>query len=132
MSPFVIREYCHGVEETWEGFHSPSPESNGIQVAAPTLAHIEKIRLFKKNCPGGAGPSARIHFEYHARHYEAIPAGTVIETSGRVTDRKVKRGREYMHIEIEVRSQLTGQLLSSYRDIAILSYERKDEKEGRP
>lgn len=130
MTPFVVREYCHGVEETWEGFHAPSPESNDIQVAAPTLAHIEKIRLLKKNCPGGAGPTARIHFEYHAKHHEAIPAGTMIETSGKVTERIVKRGREYLHIEIEVRSQLTGQLFTSYRDTAILSFERKSEQRG--
>ena len=54
----------------------------------------------------------------------------MIETSGKVTERIVKRGREYLHIEIEVRSQLTGQLFTSYRDTAILSFERKSEQRG--
>lgn len=123
MSPFVIREYCHGVEESWEGFHAPWSGSGGVQVAAPTLAHIEKQRLLKLNCPGGPGPHARIHFEYHAVHHNAIPAGTELVTSGEVVDRYEKKGREYLCLSIEVKTVATDELMTSYQDRAILSYQ---------
>lgn len=127
LSDFVIREYCHGNEETWEGFHGPTVETSGVQVAAPTLAHIEKIRLFKKNCPGGPGPTARIHYEYSAKHFAAIPANTKLVTTGRVARRYVKRGRTYIEIHIEVRSAETDELFTRYVDTALVGYEKQKE-----
>jgi hypothetical protein len=124
LSPFVIREYCHGVDEMFEGFHAPSADTGGAQMAIPTLTHIEKIRLLKKNCPDGPGPHARIHFEYDATHHAAIPAGTEIVASGRVVSRYLKRGRAYLDIEIEVRSSSTGELFTTYRDTSVLTYEQ--------
>lgn len=124
MAPFVIREYCHGVEERWARFHGDHNGDGDVQVAAPTLAHIEKQRLLKKNCPGGPGPHARIHFEYHAKHFQAIPAGTTLITSGEVTDRSMKNGREYLSISIEVRSAESDDLFTQYRDRAVLSYQQ--------
>jgi hypothetical protein len=126
MSPFVIREYCHGTGETFEPFHSPSELTGGCQVAPPTLAHIEKIRLLKRNCPAGNGPDARIHFTYHAVHHAPIVAGTDLITSGYVSAKYVKRDRTYLDIEIEVREKETGRLLTSYSDSAILGYRQKD------
>lgn len=122
MTPFIVREYCHGVEEDWEGFHAPEAGSGGVQVAAPTLAHIEKQRLLKLNCPGGPGPHARIHFEYHAVHHNAIPVGSELVTSGQVVDRYEKNGREYLCLSIEVRTSSTGELMTHYRDRAVLNY----------
>lgn len=127
MTPFVIREYCHGVDEMWERFHAPDPQTGAVQLMTPPLTHIEKIRLLKKNCPKGPGPSARIHFRYHAKHHAPIPAGTTLVASGRVADRYFKRGREYLDLEIEVRAKDTGELLTSYRDSSVLDYRTKEE-----
>jgi len=126
MTPFVIREYCHGVDEDWERFHAPGSDGEP-QVASPTLAHIEKIRLFKHNCPKGPGPSARIHLRYHARHHAPIPAGAALITSGYVSGRTVKRGRERIDIDLEVRDRSTGELYTSYRDTAILDFRPKED-----
>jgi hypothetical protein len=127
LSSFVIREYCHGNAEDYPGVHGPTAQTGGVQVAAPTLSHIEKIRLYKHNCPGGQGPKARIHVEYFATHFAPIPAGTELITSGRVARRYLKRGRTYMEIHIEVRSALTDELYTRYVDTTILAYEKSDE-----
>lgn len=123
MSPFVVREYCHGVGEYDEDFHSGDGEP-GIQLAPPTLIHIDKIRLIKRNCPLGPGPNARIHFEYHATHHAAIPVGEKLVASGRVSRRYEKRGRTYLEMEIELKRAAEGQLLISYLDTAVLSFSR--------
>lgn len=130
LSDFVIREYCHGNEESWEGFHGPAPETDGLQVAAPTLAHIEKIRLFKHNCPEGPGATARIHYEYFATHLAAIPANTELLTSGRVAKRYVKRGRTYLEIHVEVCNAESGELYTRYVDTALIGYQQQEEASG--
>lgn len=127
LTPFIVREYCHGVEEDSELFHSPAEATGGEQYMVPTLTHIEKIRILKHNCPGGAGPSARIHFEYHARHHAPVIVGTRLRVTGQVSRRYLKRGREYLELELEVRDDASEELLTSYRDTAVLSYQRKDE-----
>ena len=127
LSSFVIREYCHGNAEDYAGFHGPTAETGGVQVATPTLAHIEKIRLYKHNCPGGQGPKARSHVEFFSTQFAPIPAGTELITSGEVARRYTKRGRTYMEIRIEVRSALTDELYTRYVDTTILAYEKSDE-----
>lgn len=126
MTPFIAREYCHGVDEVAEVFHSPS--AGGVQYAPPTLVHIDKIRLLKRNCPLGAGPSARIHYEYHATHHEPVHVGTELIASGEVSRKYQKRGRDYIELRIELRSAQDGQLFTSYRDTAVLSYSVKEER----
>jgi hypothetical protein len=127
MTPFIIREYAHGVAEDWPGFHGPAPDTGGVQLMTPCLSHIEKQRLLKVNCPGGPGPTARIHFEYHAKHFTAIPAGTSLVTSGSVTDRYTKNGRDYVCLTIEVHDKETGQLYTLYRDRSVLNYKPQEE-----
>lgn len=126
LTPFIVREYCHGVEEDLELFHAAVNGRDGTQYMVPTLTHIEKIRLLNRNCPDGAGPSARIHFEYHARHHAPVVVGTRLRVSGHVSRRYPKRGRDYLEIEMEVRDDATDELYTSYRDTVVLSY-RKDQ-----
>lgn len=124
MSPFIAREYAHSVEEQSPMLVGdvPGPE----QLASPTLVHIDKIRLLKHNCPGGRGPHARIHYEYDATHHEVVPVGERLVASGQVAERYEKRGREYLRIDIELRSAEDGRLLTSYVDTAVLSFTPKD------
>ena len=126
MTPFVVREYAHGVEEAAEIFHGGTEGSP--QLAPPTLIHIDKIRLLKQNCPGGKGPHARIHYQYSATHHAPVPVNERLVASGRVTDRYEKRGRDYLEITIELRRERDGGLLISYRDTAVLSFQSKEEQ----
>ena len=80
LTPFMASEYAHGVEETWEGFHSKySP--TGKQMRPPTMIHADKMRILEENCDkekriaGMKGPDARVHFEYHAKHHSAAYVG---------------------------------------------------------
>jgi hypothetical protein len=125
MSPFIAREYAHSVEERSPMLSGDLPAAE--QLAAPTLVHIDKIRLLKRNCPAGRGPDARIHYEYHARHHGVVPVGERLVASGLVAERYEKRGRAYLRIEIELRSAMDGRLLTSYTDTAVLSFTAKGE-----
>jgi hypothetical protein len=126
MTPFIAREYCHGVDEVAEVFHAAGTEMSGAHLAPPTLIHIDKIRLLKANCPDGAGPDARIHYEYHAIHHAPVPVGERLVASGSVSRRYEKRGRAYVELEIELRVESTRQLLTSYRDTSVLSFAARE------
>ncbi|GIK85225.1 MAG: hypothetical protein KJ018_03535 [Burkholderiales bacterium] len=117
MSRFVAREYAHANE-----MHQPCFQGVDGQIAPPTLVHIDKLRLYKLACPGGAGPSARIHYEFDATIHEPIRVGTRIVSRGRVVGRYAKKGREYVVTAIEMRAADDGRLLVEYRDTVILSY----------
>lgn len=121
MTPFIVREYCHGVDEHAEEFHR-AIEPFDAQLAPPTLTHIDKIRLLKENCPEGPGPNARIHYQFHSRHHRPIPVGATLTAQGTVARRYEKKGRTYLEMEIEVRETETGELVMSYHDTAILNY----------
>jgi hypothetical protein len=120
LTPFIAREYAHSVEENGPEMFGDVPTQE--QLALPTLVHMDKIRLLKRNCPGGRGPDARIHYEYHARHHAAVPVGERLVASGQVAERYEKRGRTYLQIEIELRSAVDGRLFTSYTDTAVLSF----------
>lgn len=127
LTPFIVREYAHGVAEDWPGFHGPTQETGGVQLMPPCLSHIEKQRLLRVNCPGGSGPDARIHFEYHAKHFAAIPVGTALVASGSVADRYTKNGRDYVRLSIEVRDKHTGKLYTQYQDRSVLNYKPRED-----
>jgi len=117
MSRFVVREYAHANE-----LHQSCFQGIDGQIAPPTLVHIDKLRLYKLACPAGAGPSARIHYEFDATLHRPVPAGARIRSRGRVVDRYAKKGREYVVTDIEMRSADDDCLYISYRDTVILSY----------
>lgn len=121
MTPFIVREYCHGVDEHHEEFHR---RLDGFpqQLVPPTLTHIDKIRIIKRNCPDGPGPNARIHYQFHSRHHKLIPVDAALTASGTVARRYEKKGRTYLEMEIELRETDTDELVISYTDTAILNY----------
>lgn len=123
MTPFVVREYCHGTGEHREEFHRAAGEQP--QLVPPTLAHIDKIRLLHANCPGGAGPDARIHYEFATKQHAITPVGKRLVASAQVSRRYEKKDRTYLEIQIEVRVKDTRQLLVTYTDTAILAFTPK-------
>lgn len=121
MTPFIVREYCHGVDEFAEEFHRELPRY-GAQLVPPPLAHIDKIRLIKKNCPDGPGPHARIHYQFHTRQHKLTPVGVSLTASGVIARRYERKGRVHLEMSIEVRETGSGDLVVTYADTAILNY----------
>ncbi|MFI5011577.1 MAG: hypothetical protein ACHQAY_04450 [Hyphomicrobiales bacterium] len=122
ISRFVIREYAHAVE-----LHQDCFQGREGQIAPPTMVHLDKLRLYRHACPAGTGPHARLHYEYDATVHEAVRADEVLRVKGFVSKRYVKRGRDYVHMDIEMRAASDDRLLILYRDTVILSYRGKDE-----
>jgi hypothetical protein len=117
LTPFLIREYAHGVED----FSERHTAAAGL-TAPPTIFHPFKGRLFSMACPEGAGPVAILHTVYNATHHDLIPASSELTIRGEVTDRYERRGRESLEIHFEVRDKVTGQLYTSYDDTTLLGY----------
>ena len=89
LTPFMVSEYAHGVEDTFEPYHSKLTKV-GRQVRPPTMIHADKMRILEENCDkekrvaGMKGPDARVHYEYHAKHHSALYVGeTVVCTTTR-------------------------------------------------
>ena len=118
LSPFVVREYCHAVE-----LHQDCFQSAQGAIMPPTLIHLDKLRLYRHACPRGTGPHARVHVEYDATFHGAVPVGERLSVAGKVSDRIEKRGRTYVHIDMELRAVSDQRLLIAYRDTVIRSYQ---------
>ena len=131
LTAFMASEYAHSVEETCEWYHSPlTPD--GRQMRPPTMIHVDKMRILEKNClkeqriSGMKGPDARIHYEYHARHHSLGYVGEKFVVTGRITDRYIKRGREYIDYYLEVRTS-DGRLVVTYTDKTLLRFRPVEE-----
>lgn len=116
MSKFVVREYCHANELHQDCFQ------NAVTFAPPTLVHLDKLRLYKHACPAGTGPTARVHYEYDATIHAPIPVGVPLRVKGTVTERYEKKGRQYVVMEIDLRTAADDKPLITYRDTVILAY----------
>lgn len=121
LSPFVVREYSHSNELHHPWFQGRRDDL----VMTPTLIHLDKLRLYYKYCPQGAGPHARIHYEYDCTVHEPVKVGMELEVTGTVTERFTKRGRDHVVTMIELREAATGKLMITYRDTVLLSFVAK-------
>lgn len=118
LSSFVVREYSHAVE-----MHHPCFQGRkGDLVMPPTLIHLDKLRLYRHACPGGTGPSARIHFEYDVEVFQLVRVGDRLSVRGEIMDRYNKNGREYTVLQMELTNLDTGALVMRYVDRVILAY----------
>jgi hypothetical protein len=130
ITPLAAGQYAHGVEEDCEWFYSTdSPWER--QLRMPTMIHSDKMRILEVNCPGEARVSgmtaddARIHYEYHAQHHSPAFVGEELVVSGRIADKYLSRGRQFLAYELEVRTA-DGRLVTTYEDKTLLRY-AKDE-----
>jgi hypothetical protein len=118
LSPFVVREYCHGNE-----MHQPCFQDTDHPMVPPTMVHLQKLRLYNHACPAGTGPDARVHVEFDATCHDVVRAGERLRVTGRVAQRYVKRERTYVQIEIDLRAVEGDRPLITYRDTVIVAYE---------
>jgi hypothetical protein len=116
MTPFLVREYAHAVEQSTERYQGP----NGI--APPTIVHGHKTRLLDQACPAGGGPAARLHLIYDAIYHRQVPVSALLSIAGEVTERYERKGRQHLVIEFEIRDKATGQIHTTYRDTTLLGY----------
>lgn len=119
VTAFIVREYCHGVEEVGDIFHGGGAE---VQYAPPTMVHADKVRVLRASCPEGAGPVPRMHALYEATYHRAIRVGQTLSVSGRVDERYTRRGRDFLVISFEVRDAFTDELHTTYRDVSLLNH----------
>jgi len=56
-----------------------------------------------------------------------VPVGVPLRVKGAVVERRVKRGRDYVVIAIDLRTVADDRLLIDYRDTVIVAYRSKDE-----
>ena len=117
VTPFLIHEYAHAVEDASERHHA----SSGA-IAPPTIVHGHKTRLLDHACPDGGGPAARLHLVYDALYHRTVPASQELAIVGKVDERYAHKGREHLVITFEVRDKVTGELYTTYRDTTLLSY----------
>jgi hypothetical protein len=126
LTAFMCSEYAHGTEENSEFAHS-SLNAAGKHFRLPTMIHVDKMRLLEKNClkeqriSGMKGPDARVHYEYHAKHHSAAAAGETLVVTGRIVEKYVKRGRQYLWYYLEVHTK-DGRLVTTYNDRTLLRY----------
>ena len=123
ISPFQVREYCHANE-----MHFPCFQDEPNPIVPPTMAHLEKLRFYSIHCPEGCGPNARVHYIFDTRWHAPIRAGEILVVEGEVKSRYMKRGREYMQVDITMRGKADGVLRVEYHDTVCLSY--RDAKEA--
>jgi hypothetical protein len=117
LSPFVVREYCHGNE-----MHQPFFQDTDYPMVPPTMVHLQKLRLYDHSCPAGTGPNARVHVEFDATCHDTVRAGERLRATGRVTQRYMKRERTYVQVEIDLRAVDGDRPLITYRDTVIVAY----------
>jgi hypothetical protein len=117
LTPFLIREYAHSVEDISERHQGAA----GL-IAPPTFLHAEKKRMLEQACPEGIGPTRRMHLAYDAQQHATIAAGTKVQVTGEVTERFIKKGREHVILTMEIRDKKTGQVYTTYTDTSILSF----------
>lgn len=119
LSPFVVREYCHAVEMHQECFQGVVD-----QLMPPTLIHLDKLRLYRHACPGGTGPTARIHYEFDVEVFAPVNTGDRLSVVGRITERYRKKGRDYLVLEMELTRLPGSELVMRYVDRVILGYQQ--------
>jgi len=131
LTSFMCAEYAHGVEDPAECFYAATP-GLGRQIRPPTMIHSDKMRLLEANCvaerrmSGIRTDDARIHYEYDAVQHSPACVGEELVVSGRIIDKYVKRGREFLHYELQVETA-DGRLVTTYRDRTLLRYRKADE-----
>ncbi|WP_270934238.1 hotdog family protein [Falsiroseomonas oryzae] len=117
ISPFQVREYCHANEMHQDCFQNPANP-----IVPPTMVHLEKLRFYTLYCPEGCGPNARVHYTFDVRWHAPVRAGQELVVEGVVASRHMKRGREYMDVDITIHARADRRLLVEYRDTVCLSY----------
>jgi N-terminal half of MaoC dehydratase len=130
LTSLMCSEYAHGAEDPTEIYYSPTGGTR--QIRPPTMIHTDKMRLLEANCDlerrlaGIRTDDARIHYEYEAKHHSPAYVGEELVVSGRITDKYIRRGREFIRYELRVETA-DGRLITTYNDRTLLRYRKAEE-----
>lgn len=122
VTAFPIREYCHSLELHQEIFQGADRQAWPVP-----MVHMDKLRFYHNYCPEGSGPNARIHYEFDASWSRRVVTGETLIAEGRVARRYFRRDREYMEVDVELRSAADNEVVVRYKDTTVLSYRRKEQ-----
>ena len=131
ITPFMVSEYAHGVEESSPYFHSARNPA-GRQLRPPTMIHVDKMRILEANCDrerriGGAKGQTRACTTSITPGGTARPISETVIVTGRIVDKYVKRGRQYLWYYLELRTS-DGRLVTTYNDQTLLRYKKVGEE----
>ena len=131
LTDLICAEYAHGNEDPTEYYYSAVAPFDR-QLRPPTMVHADKLRLLEANAreeqriSGQLAEDYRIHYEYHAQHHSPAFVGEEIVVKGRISDKFVKRGREFLAYEMTIETG-DGRLVTTYRDLTLLAYKPVEE-----
>jgi hypothetical protein len=130
LTSLMCSEYAHGAEDPTEIYYSDAGDTR--QIRPPTMIHTDKMRLLEANCDlerrlaGIRTDDARIHYEYEAEHHSPAYVGEELVVSGRITDKYIRRGREFIRYELRVETA-DGRLVTTYKDRTLLRYKKAED-----
>jgi acyl dehydratase len=93
LTPELARDYATGIEDPnpWYLEHSPF----GGPVANPILIVAQHVRLFKTRY----ATAGHVHTRHQTQFLNPARIGKKITLSGKLVDKYIKRGREYLVVE---------------------------------
>ncbi len=131
LTEFIAEEYAHGMEQDPDDY-LVEVDGELRQVRLPTAVHSDKMRLLEANTnetrlEGHYAKDARVHYEYEAQHHSPAFVGEEIVLTGRIIDKYVRKGRQYLSYEIEVKTG-DGRPVTTYHDRTLLRYRTEEDK----
>ncbi len=128
ITPEFVILYSDGVEdfnpwyEAWPVGPGQSPF--GPAIAPPLLLGYWAFWFFCE-CAGGLGGSPEgVAATWEGEIVEPCPVGTVVRFRGRLARKYIKRGRQYVRIEVTMEDAETGKLLYRHAQETLAQYQK--------
>lgn len=93
LTPDLARDYAEAIEDLNPWYLEPSPF--GGPVANPILIVAQHVRLFKTKY----ATAGNVHTRHATQFFNPARIGKKIKVYGKLVDKYIKRGREYLVME---------------------------------
>ncbi|HEX2172149.1 MAG TPA: MaoC family dehydratase [Dehalococcoidia bacterium] len=111
LTPEMVAEYTHGVDDQTEWWRGDSPF--GGPVAPPLmLSHL----MAKVSANDFAPTSGRVHTSSSTQVVEPVRVGQRIRIEGEITEKYIKRGRRYFRMTCHAFGEAGNELLREERE----------------
>jgi acyl dehydratase len=120
LTPEMARDYAEGIEDLnpWYLDHSPF----GWPVANPMLIVAQHVRLFKTRY----ATSGNVHTRHQTQFHHPARIGATIKVYGKLVDKYIRRGREYLVMECRSVDESGIEICSDRRTIITRYAKRPD------